>query len=406
MNLYEVLSVEQSSSPEEVRNGYLSMSKVHHPDKSSSSTSAAEFRKVNEAYTILSDPTLREFYDKHGYDSALLAKSESERISNLTLLPQDHRLKVLESRVRGLVRASDELNAQRFLQPSGTITIGTRLLSFSPMYHSWSYSATSFGVSLLTGKYSVSLFSSSHIQRGGGGITRASVVLGAAMTPSITSRAVVHLMGGRYPALELMMQKSFTDETTLRQSLSLDNGLSVATEWIQQIGQVIVGTLGVTVGATRGISMEMAKKIGGDFAPNWRGKLRLGLLANGELSIGGKAKFSPAQGLELHVGPNLQVSSGRLAFELAFQKELEPLVEEQQGAFPTLLTWSIALEYPDELTLSLKLTRGGFSLNFPLELPVVESRWMLIGALAVWTFAPIVAKTVFPNQRKYDLLDR
>ena len=394
-----MLNLEPSASPEDVRNGYLSMSKVHHPDKSSSSTSAAEFRRVNEAYTILSDPTLRDFYDKHGYEAAMLAKGENSNIplaSSTELISQDNRLKILEARVRNLVRASDELNAHRFLQPSGSISIGTRLLSYSPIYHSWSHSSTSFGVALLTGKgnYSLSLFSSSHIQRGGPGITRASVVLGVALTPTITSRAVVHLMGGRYPALELMVQKSFTDETTLRQSLSVDNGLIVATEWIQQLGKVLIGTLGVTVGASRGVSMEIAKKNGGQFAPNWRGKLRLGLLSNGDLSLGGKAKFSPVSGLELHVGPNFHITSGRLAFELAFQKELEPVVEEQQGAFPTFLTWSIGLEYPDELTLALKITRGGFSFNFPLELPVVESRWTLIGVLAVWTFAPVVAKTI------------
>ena len=393
MDLYDVLNVAKSASSEDIRTGYLSQSRIHHPDKSSSSSTAA-FRNINQAYTVLSDPALREFYDKHGYDAVVLAQDDlaarpDAQFSN-ELVCRDEKLKLLEKRVRSLLRASDELQAQRFLQPSGNITIGTRLLSYSPVYHSWSHSATTFGVALLSGSNSVSLFASSHVQRGGAAISRASIILGTALSPSITTRSIVHVMGGRWPSLELMIQKTVSEETVIRQTLAVEDvsSLALSTEWIQQLSKVLVGTIGVTVGASRGMSFELAKKIGGEILPFWRGKARLGLSSTGDISVSLKSKFKPVDGLELHVGPSL--TAGNVSFEVAVQTELEPVVEEQEGGFPTVLTWSLSLGYPDEVTVGVKLTRGGFSFNFPIELPAVESRWALIGVLALWTVSPLI----------------
>ena len=397
-DLYDLLNVGSQASAEEIRNGYLTMSRIHHPDKSALPTSSAAFLNINRAYKVLSDPTLREFYDKYGPDATMLAEQEYATMASgdAQLVPAADKLGLLEKRVRTLIRASEELATQRFLQPSGSIAMGTRVMSYSPFYHSWSHSSANFGVSLLSGKHSIALYSSSHTQRGGAAITRASLILGTSFTPSVTSRAMVHLMGGRWPVGELMVQKTISEETVVRQTVMLEDvgkkGLAVSTEWIQQLSAVLVGTLGVTMGSTRGASVEVAKKAGGGWLEKWRGKLRLGLSSSGDLSIGGKAKFQPVTGLELHVGPQLS-AAGQVSFELAIQKELPPVVEEQEGAFPTYLNWSIGLQYPDELTVGIKLSRGGFSFHFPIELPAVESRWVLIGVLAAWTFAPLVVKS-------------
>ena len=392
MDLYEVLNVQSSASPEEIRNGYLSMSRIHHPDKASGS-STSEFRNINQAYTILSDPTLREFYDEHGLEAAMMAQEDIATDEKFSLVPSSEKLSDLRKRVKRMVRSSKELDAQRFLQPTGSITIGTRILSYSPFYHSWSHSSTNFGVALLTGKHSVSLFASSHVQRGGAAVSRASVVLATAFSPSITTRSMVHFMGGRWPAIECMIQKALTEETVVRQTFALDDGkLVLGTEWIQQLAESVIGTLGLTVGAARGMSVEIAKKLGGRVLPDWRGKIRMNLSSDGEIALSGKSKFHAADGLEFHAGPSVNISKGSVGFEVAVQTELEPVVEEQEGAFPTVFTWSLLMEYPDELTVGLKLSRGGFMFNFPIELPVAETKWALIGALAVWTFAPLFAR--------------
>jgi hypothetical protein len=93
--------------------------------------------------------------------------------------------------------------------------------------------------------------------------------------------------------------------------------------------------------------------------------------------------------LEVHAGPQISASTG-MSFEITVQKELENLVEEQEGAFPTYLQWSLGLQVPDELTVGIKISRGSFSFHFPIELPASESKWALIGVLAAWTFAPLV----------------
>jgi hypothetical protein len=373
------------------------MSRVHHPDKGSGE--AETFRNVNRAYKILADPTLRAFYDKHGYEPTLLAESTEvmgeDGMGALTRV--DDRLKFLESKVRAMIRSSEELRVQRFLQPSASITMGSRILSYDPFWYSWSMSSTNAGISLYSGKYSVSVYQSSHVQRGGGAVSRATLILGAAWTPLLSGRAVTHLMGGRRPALELMIQKQISEETVVRQSLVVDDpsikSIALSTEWIQQLGAVIVGTLGVTMGRTRGVSLEVSKKIGGPYVSSiirrLRGRVRVGMMSNGDIRIGGKAKYVIAEGLEVHAGPQLSVSSG-LSFEVAVQKELDNMVQEQEGAFPTYLQWSLGLQMPDELTIGIKITRGSFSFHFPIELPAPESKWALIGVLAAWTFAPLV----------------
>ena len=400
-DLYETLNVPRTASQEEIRNGYLNMSRLHHPDKSQSS--GETFKDVNRAYKILTDPTLRAFYDKHGFEPTLLAETTmDEQVTAITHI--DDKLKFLEARVRAMIRSSEELRVQKFLQPSASISMGTRILSWrDPFYYTWTNSSSNAGLSVYAGKYSLSLYQSSFVQRGGAAVSRASIILSAAFSPLLSGRSVVHLMGGKFPALELMVQKQLTDETVIRQSVVVDElkvnsdgpklPISISTEWVQQLGEVLVGTLGVTLGQTRGVSLELAKKMGGVDWPHVlrkvRAKARVGLMSNGDISIGGKAKYMIAEGLEVHAGPQLSIGRG-LSFEFTFHKELESIVEEQDGAFPTFLQWSIGLQMPDEVSIGLKLIRGSFSFHFPIELPAPETKWALIGMLAAWTFAPML----------------
>jgi len=401
-DLYEALNVPRTASPEQIRNGYLNMSRVHHPDKCQST--GEQFKDVNRAYKILNDPALRAFYDKHGFEPTLMAETTiDEEIGAITHL--DDKLKILESRVRAMLRSSEELRVQKFLQPSASISFGSRILSWNnPFFYTWTNSSSNAGLSLYSGKYSLSLYQSSFVQRGGAAVSRASVILSAAFTPLLSGRTVMHFMGGRFPAIELMLQKQLTDETVIRQSVVVDElrinrdggpllPVSISTEWIQQLGEVVVGTLGVTLGQTRGVSLELAKKMGGIDWPMYlrqiRAKARIGLMSNGDISVGGKVKYVITEGLEVHAGPQLTVGTG-LSFEFTFHKELENIVEEQEGAFPTYLQWSIGLHMPDEVSIGLKLIRGSFSFHFPIELPAPESKWALIGMLAAWTFAPIL----------------
>lgn len=61
MNYYETLQVEQSATQEEIKKAYRKLAKVHHPDGPSGDES--KFKKIAEAYEVLSDDGKRRSYD-------------------------------------------------------------------------------------------------------------------------------------------------------------------------------------------------------------------------------------------------------------------------------------------------------------------------------------------------------
>ena len=68
-SLYEVLGLSPEDlldDPEIVKRRYKQMALRVHPDKSSDDRSEQAFKRVHRAYTVLSDPSLRDVYDKYG----------------------------------------------------------------------------------------------------------------------------------------------------------------------------------------------------------------------------------------------------------------------------------------------------------------------------------------------------
>jgi molecular chaperone DnaJ len=64
---YQTLGVERSASAEDVRKAYRRLARKHHPDLNPGDKSAEDtFKKVQEAYDVLSDPKKKEIYDQVG----------------------------------------------------------------------------------------------------------------------------------------------------------------------------------------------------------------------------------------------------------------------------------------------------------------------------------------------------
>ena len=64
MDYYQLLGVNRNSSPEEIKKAYRRLAMKHHPDKGGNE---AEFKKINEAYAVLSDDEKKSQYDNPSY---------------------------------------------------------------------------------------------------------------------------------------------------------------------------------------------------------------------------------------------------------------------------------------------------------------------------------------------------
>ncbi len=64
---YEVLGIDRDASDEEIRRAFRRLAFRYHPDHNRDERAAEEFKEVNEAYEILSDPDKRAAYDRFGH---------------------------------------------------------------------------------------------------------------------------------------------------------------------------------------------------------------------------------------------------------------------------------------------------------------------------------------------------
>jgi len=64
---YEILEISRNSDKESIKKAYRKMALKYHPDRNPNDKDAEEnFKRVNEAYEVLSDDSKRQIYDKYG----------------------------------------------------------------------------------------------------------------------------------------------------------------------------------------------------------------------------------------------------------------------------------------------------------------------------------------------------
>jgi curved DNA-binding protein len=67
MDYYEVLGVKKDSSAQDIKKAYRKLAMKYHPDRNKGDKEAEEkFKKLSEAYAVLSDPEKRKEYDTFG----------------------------------------------------------------------------------------------------------------------------------------------------------------------------------------------------------------------------------------------------------------------------------------------------------------------------------------------------
>lgn len=79
-NYYDVLEINGNASDNEIRKAYRRLALIWHPDKNTENKELAEyeFKKISEAYEVLSDPKKKEIYDRYGKLTPDLSEASPE----------------------------------------------------------------------------------------------------------------------------------------------------------------------------------------------------------------------------------------------------------------------------------------------------------------------------------------
>lgn len=72
MDCYKTLNLLKNASVDDVRNAYLELSRLHHPDKNNGvnyfyNEISSKFLEINSAYNILRNKKTRQEYDERNY---------------------------------------------------------------------------------------------------------------------------------------------------------------------------------------------------------------------------------------------------------------------------------------------------------------------------------------------------
>tara|TARA_R110002126_G_scaffold3455_7_gene19632 strand:+ start:1131 stop:1730 length:600 start_codon:yes stop_codon:yes gene_type:complete len=85
-NLYELLGIDKTATPKEVKKAYKDKSKLHHPDKEKGSEEL--FKRLQEAYTVLIDPLSRKMYDITGNIQEVSFEKEMQTFFDSYIIPE------------------------------------------------------------------------------------------------------------------------------------------------------------------------------------------------------------------------------------------------------------------------------------------------------------------------------
>lgn len=67
---YATLGVSKNASQDEIKKAFKKLARKYHPDVNKDPGAEEKFKEINEAYTVLSDPEKRQFYDRYGSEAA------------------------------------------------------------------------------------------------------------------------------------------------------------------------------------------------------------------------------------------------------------------------------------------------------------------------------------------------
>ncbi|MBW6471141.1 MAG: DnaJ domain-containing protein [Methanosarcinaceae archaeon] len=77
---YEILEVDKKASLKDIKSAYRRLVMLYHPDKNKSQEAEEIFKKIAEAYSVISDPSKRKQYDIDNEPRNVMLRSEREKM--------------------------------------------------------------------------------------------------------------------------------------------------------------------------------------------------------------------------------------------------------------------------------------------------------------------------------------
>jgi DnaJ-class molecular chaperone len=77
---YEILEVDKKASQEAIKSAYCRLAMLYHPDKNQLPEAEERFKKIAEAYAVLSDPSQRKQYDLDNEPRTVLRRKKQEQV--------------------------------------------------------------------------------------------------------------------------------------------------------------------------------------------------------------------------------------------------------------------------------------------------------------------------------------
>mmetsp|Transcript_35402 Transcript_35402/g.36793 ORF Transcript_35402/g.36793 Transcript_35402/m.36793 type:complete len:283 (+) Transcript_35402:23-871(+) len=109
---YEILNLNENAEEEEIKKSYRKIIVKFHPDKNKSKYSADAFKKLSQAYQILSDKEKRAFYDEYGTEEEFMSKTQGKQFN--TMNEHDLYDLILNNRRRGNQNPNEERKNKLF----------------------------------------------------------------------------------------------------------------------------------------------------------------------------------------------------------------------------------------------------------------------------------------------------